>query len=311
MIFVDKIPHQNGVFVALFPKACGFMLFLTTSALFFALEMKIQPIRHFLRFYAAAVTKYQLHSPFVFEIAYAALEDTRWYYAFEHVEMLRNRMLDSQLRLNILDYGSGGHADGSPAQHTRKLSTVVRQSSSSVGQGQYLFRMVNHFQPKTILELGASVGMGTMYMASAARNARVIALEGSADCAHVARTNLDTLQLQHVEVREGPFKDTLQKALADLQQLDLVFLDGDHRMEPTLDYFEQCLAYAHDKTVFILDDMYHSEEMSRAWEVIKAHPRITLTIDFFEASMVFINPDFKVKQHFSIVPYRWKPWKFL
>ncbi len=272
--------------------------------------MKIQPIRHFLRFYTAAVTKYQLHSPFVFEIAQIALDDNRWYYAFEHIELLRNRMLDSELLLNIMDYGAGGHSDGSPSQYTRKLSALVRQSASSSGQGQYLFRMINYFQPKTILELGTSVGISTMYMASAAHNARMISLEGSADCAHVARTNLDTLQLRHVELREGPFKDTLPKALEDLRQLDFVFLDGNHRMRPTLDYFEQCLAYAHDKTVFILDDIYHSDEMVRAWEAIKAHPRVLLSIDFFEASMVFINPDFKVKQHFSIVPYRWKPWMF-
>jgi predicted O-methyltransferase YrrM len=287
------------------------MLFLTTSALFFALEMKIQPIRHFLRFYAAAVTKYQLHSPFVFEIALAALEDTRWYYAFEHVEMLRERMRNSSVQLNITDYGSGGHSDGSPAQYTRTVSAIVKQSASSSGQGQFLFRMVNHFQPKTILELGASVGIGTMYMASAARNAKMIALEGSSDCAHIARTNLDTLQLQHAEIREGAFKATLPKALADLQQLDFVFLDGNHRLAPTLDYFEQCLAYAHDRTVFIFDDVYHSNDMAEAWEKIKTHPRVTLTIDFFEATLVFINPDFKEKQHFSIVPYRWKPWRFL
>lgn len=51
--------------------------------------------RQFLNFYRQAATKYQLHSPFVFELANAVLEDTRWYYAFRDVEALRRRMLDS------------------------------------------------------------------------------------------------------------------------------------------------------------------------------------------------------------------------
>jgi lipoprotein signal peptidase len=40
--------------------------------------------------------------------------------------------------------------------------------------------------------------------------------------------------------------------------------------------------------------------MEAAWSVIQQHPSVTLTIDLFFIGLVFLNPTFKVKQHFSI-----------
>ncbi|MDO8367989.1 MAG: class I SAM-dependent methyltransferase [Saprospiraceae bacterium] len=272
----------------------------------------------FFRFYRNAVTKYQLHSTFVFELACAVLDDERWFYAFRDVEALREKMLASDVELTVVDYGSGSrpfaaHAEqqASSKEKKRSVRSVARQSGSSAGQGQMLFRVASHLQPGTILELGTSVGIGAMYLASARREARFISLEGSPEIAHIARMNLDWLGLtENTEVRVGHFQQTLSAALKDLKPLDFVFFDGNHRLEPTLRYFEDCLAFAHEKTVFVFDDMHWSTDMAAAWETIKNHPRVTLTLDFFELSLAFIDPNFREKQHFNILPARWKPWRF-
>jgi predicted O-methyltransferase YrrM len=112
-------------------------------------------------------------------------------------------------------------------------------------------------------------------------------------------------------VRTGPFEQTLDKALHDLGQVDLAYLDGNHRLEPTLEYFEKCLVHAHDETIIVLDDVHWSEGMTEAWRTIQAHPRVRMTLDLFDISIVFINPNIREKQHYSIVPYRWKPWRAL
>jgi predicted O-methyltransferase YrrM len=265
-------------------------------------------IGEFFRFYRTAVTKYQLHSTFVFELAYAVLEDQRRFYAFRDVEALRQKMLASAVAVNVADYGTGGVGE---ATKQRTVRSIVRQAGSSVWQGQLLFRLANHLRPTTMLELGSSVGISAMYLASAVREARFLTLEGSPELAHVARMNLEWLGLsQNVEVREGTFEQQLAPALQDLKKLDFVFFDGNHRPEPTLQYFETCLAFAHEKTVFVFDDVHGSPGMSHAWEQIKKHPRVRLSLDFFEISLVFFDPDFREKQHFNIVPARWKPWMF-
>lgn len=268
--------------------------------------MNFFQVREFLNFYRTAVTKYQLHSTFVYELACAALEDDRWYYAFRDVETLRQKMLSSDAALNVVDFGTG-----STKASKRSVSSIARRSASSKRQGQLLFRLANHLNPQTLLELGTSLGISTLYLASAVRESRIISIEGSPETAQVARLNLELLGLDpNVEVREGAFETQLGPALQDLKVLDWVFMDGNHQREATLLYFEKCLAVAHKKTVFVLDDTHWSAGMAEAWVQIQNHPRVTLTLDFFELSLVFIDPDFREKQHFKIVPARWKPWMF-
>ena len=280
--------------------------------------MNLFQMIEFLRFYRAAVTKYQLHSTFVYELSVAMLEDSRGYYAFSDIEALREKMLSSEVMVNFTDFGTGSggqfrqKTEETASQSTlRSVRSIARQSGSSARQGQMLFRLVNFLQPQRMLELGTSVGIGAMYLAAAARESQMISLEGSDEIAHVARTHLDFMGLsKKVEVREGAFEQTLLPALQNLKSLDLIFLDGNHRKTPTLHYFETCLPFAHAKTVFVFDDIYGSTEMTEAWEQIKNHSSVTLTLDFFELSLAFIDPDFREKQHFKIVPARWKPWMF-
>lgn len=266
-------------------------------------------ILQFLRFYLAADTRFQVHSPFVFELAETVLEDRRWYYAFEHVEAIRRKMLESTVSLEVADYGRSDSGDA-PRVHKMTLRNIVRAAASTPAQGRRLFRLVQWLKPSRMLEIGTSVGIGSLYLSAAARSARFLSLEGSESCVHIARANLGILEMNHrVEVVQGPFKDTLPQALQTLGKADLVFFDGHHREQPTLGYFNLCLQYSHDQTVLVFDDIYWSPEMTAAWKQIQQHPQVTLTVDCFDLGLAFVNPDFKVKQHFCLVPASWKPWK--
>lgn len=265
--------------------------------------------RQFIRFYLAADTRFQVHSPFVFEFAQEVLEDKRWYYAFRDIEAIRDRMQESAVALDVFGQQTE-QARQSPGAQRKLLRQIARTSASAPLQGRWLFRLALWRKPQVLLELGTSVGIGAMYLASAVRNARFLSLEGSEACTHVARANLGILGLNHrTEVITGPFDKTLDLALRALGQVDLIFFDGHHRHEPTIRYFEQCLNHAHDGTVLVFDDIHWSPEMTDAWKQIQLHPRVTLTVDCFELAFVFLQPDFNIKQHFQLVPTRWKPWK--
>jgi predicted O-methyltransferase YrrM len=81
--------------------------------------------------------------------------------------------------------------------------------------------------------------------------------------------------------------------------LDFAYFDANHRFEPTVQYFEDCLPYIQNDSVFIFDDIYWSEGMTRAWEHIKAHPRVTLTVDLFWIGLVFFRTE-QVKEDFVL-----------
>lgn len=265
----------------------------------------MQNLNAFLQFYARACTRYQVHSPFVFEFVEEVLDDKRRYYAFRDIEHLRDKMLSSALAFDVLDLGAGEHR----APQHRRLGQIVRKSSSAPRQGRQLFRLANWLKPATVLELGASVGVGTLYLSAGAPQARVVALEGCPNSARVARTNLEVLQLRNAEVLTGSFDDMLGPVLEGLGSVDLVFFDGNHRGDATLRYFHACQRYAQAGSVFVFDDIYWSADMEKAWHTIRQHPSVTLSIDCFDLGFVFFKPNFKEKQHFRLVPWVWKPWK--
>lgn len=279
-----------------------------------SLKTYLHRARQFVKFYLAAQTKFQTHSPFVFDLLQETLEDERYFYAFRDVEKMRETMLSSDALLEITDFGAGAGdsnpAENTPTKRTVALRKIARNAGSPAVQGQRLFQLVQHFKPQKMLELGTSVGISTMYMAAAAeRDAAFFSLEGCPKCAEIARTNLDILKLSHAQVVTGAFEKTLAPTLEGLRSLDFAYFDGNHRREPTLRYFEACLPFVHEKTVFVFDDAHWSEGMTEAWQAIQQHPRVTLTVDFFDLSLAFFSPDFREKQHLSLVPSRWKPWK--
>jgi predicted O-methyltransferase YrrM len=98
----------------------------------------------------------------------------------------------------------------------------------------------------------------------------------------------------------GNFDNLLPPVIAQLSSIDLAYIDGNHRYQPTVNYFHQFLSKAGNQTILIFDDVHWSEEMEKAWEEIKAHPAVQCTIDIFFLGFVFFREEFKVKQNFVI-----------
>jgi predicted O-methyltransferase YrrM len=165
--------------------------------------------------------------------------------------------------------------------------------------GQLLFRLVNHFKPRYILELGTSLGITTMYLALPYKSTNVVTLEGSDSTASIAQRNFSKAGVKNITVITGELGNTLKETVNHLSPLDFVYFDANHRKEPTLNYFLTCLSYHHENTVFVFDDIYWSSGMKNAWTEIKTHPEVTLTIDLFSVGLVFFRKGIR-KQNFKL-----------
>jgi len=251
----------------------------------------LQYLKHLL----TARTKYYIHSPFVYELCEKVIYDRRQFYAFDAIETLRSRLLSSEKVVEVTDFGSGSKV----MSKLREIREIAKNASVSPKAGQMLFRLVNHLQPKTILELGTSLGISTMYLASANHHATILTIEGCPQTAKLAGKNFELMKAGNIQQITGRFEDKIPELLSQISQLDLVFFDGNHRAAPTLQYFNWCLDKAHTGSVFIFDDIYWSEEMTLVWNQIQQHPKVTLTIDLFRLGLVFFRTE-QAKEHFKL-----------
>ena len=253
-------------------------------------------LKHYIKYRIKAGNEHSMHSPFVFDLAIKVLYDKAPFYCFDNIEALREVLLSIDNTIEVTDFGAGSAVHKS---NKRKISDIVKHSAKKEKYGQLLFKLVNYFQSKTILELGTSVGISTLYLASPNSKAKVITIEGCPQIAKVAQTNFDKLKIKSIDMRVGRFDDVLPSVLKEEAQLDFVFIDGHHLKQPTIKYFEMVLKNLHNNSVLVVDDIYWSEQMTEAWEYIKQHPSVTVTLDMFYLGIVFFRKE-QVKEHFIV-----------
>jgi predicted O-methyltransferase YrrM len=238
-----------------------------------------------------------MHSPFVFELIDKVFIDDRNFYVFPLIEAAREDLLYNNNIIEVTDFGAGSRVN---KNYSRTISSIAKSALKPPKFGQLLFRLVNHFGSSTILELGTSLGITTSYLAAANHNSLVITMEGAPEIAKQAERHFQHIGLNNIEQVVGNFDSTLANVLQKNKTFDFVFIDGNHRYEPTLRYFNMMKPNLHEYSVLVFDDIHWSKEMEQAWAAIKNDESVTLTIDLFFIGLVFFRKEQKRKQHFIV-----------
>lgn len=248
-------------------------------------------------FFALNGKGHGIHSPFVFDFVLYVLNNKGAHQPPTTIERVRQHLLRDKTVLQIQDFGAGSRRNKT---NGKTISQLAKVAVKPIKYSLLLYRLVKHYQPQTVIELGTSLGITTAYLAAAAEKAQVITLEGSEAILNKAQQNFDKLSINNIQTINANFDDALPDILHSLKKIDLGYIDGNHRFEPTLAYFRQLLAKSDADTILVFDDIHWSADMEKAWTVIQQHPSVRCTIDIFFLGFVFFCNDIKEKQHFTI-----------
>jgi predicted O-methyltransferase YrrM len=265
---------------------------------------RLQLARKYIRYYFTASNGkgHGVHSPFVYDLIKNVLNDRRHYPAYTRIGALRSRLLKDTTLLEVEDLGAGSSLAGG---RQRRIGEIARNAAKPEKLGRLLFRIAKYYKSRAVLELGTSLGLSTAYLASGATagtgdGVRVWTIEGAATIAAVATANFQELGLGEVDLTVGNFDEKLEGVLDSAARVDLAFVDGNHRLEPTLRYFHSLMERSAASSILIFDDIHWSREMETAWASIQDDPRVYMTIDLFFIGLVVLRDEFQVKQHFVI-----------
>lgn len=248
-------------------------------------------LHHWLR----AVNEHSLHAPFVYELYQQVIKPPVKKAA--PLEALRQRLLTSTERLEMLELGAGSSISSS---NIRTVSSIARHSLTPLRFSSLLYRLVRHQKAKTILELGTSLGINTLYLAIAAPSGKIHTLEGCPQTAALAARNFQEQNLRNISLHQGNIDDLLPPLLGkELSRIDLAYLDANHTYEATLRYFEWLLPCLHKDSVVVVDDIHWSEDMQEAWKVLCQHQAVSLSLDLYEAGLLFFCPGMQ-RQHYVL-----------
>lgn len=235
-------------------------------------------------------------SPLAQNIAQDVFYEVHPYYHFVVINDIRNDLLQSKKQIEISDFGAGSKKFRS---NKRSIKNLVKYNASSQQQGEIISRLISYFKPQNIIELGTSLGIGTLYLALPNSTTPVYTIEGCANIAKEAQENFSIAKSIHIHQNVGAFETELPKVISKIKEVDFVYFDGHHNYQATINYFNICLSKASESAIFIFDDIYWSEGMAKAWSEIKQHPDVSLTFDLFRFGVAILKIQ-KNKEHYII-----------
>ena len=256
----------------------------------------LQLILRYIAYFFTAKGKHAAQAPFLYEFITQVINESPDDENCNSIETLRKKLCQSKKEIQITDFGAGSAINNSK---TRKIKDISKNSAKNAKFGELLYRIVQFYKPKNIIELGTSLGISTSYLAQADTNANIFTFEGCPETAKIAQENFDKQNITNTSITLGDFNLTLSEKLKEIETVDLAFIDGNHQEKPTIAYFEECLKYANNNTIFIFDDIHWSDGMENAWNYIKANTSTTLTIDLFFVGIVFVKSELS-KEDFTI-----------
>jgi predicted O-methyltransferase YrrM len=227
-----------------------------------------------------------IHSPFVFDLVSRIFRNKTDDDIVCTIETIRKKMISESRIINVNDLGSGSE---NRKGKLRKVSDIARYSPVPRKYGELLSKMAAEFGEPLILELGTSLGISAMYMAASSPGIKVKTIEGCSATSAIARENFEDAGMKNIELYTGSFDDVLPEIVRSKIKPGLVYIDGNHRKEPLLKYFNMIAEVSDSKTVIIVDDIYSSKEMAEAWDEIKSYENVSVTVDIFRMGIVFFR----------------------
>ncbi|MBA4146037.1 MAG: SAM-dependent methyltransferase [Cytophaga sp.] len=239
------------------------------------------------------VDEHSIHSPFFYDFYINVFKKKSAHPMFTEIERTRRRLLNNSLEIEVKDLGSGSvHFNHSK----RVLSKIAATSLAPADLCELYYRILQFQEAKTAVELGTSLGITSLYLA-AKPDVHVTTFEGSPAIADIALTNFESFNSRNIHLVEGNIDATLPDYLQNPAKVNFALVDANHRYEPTLRYFHLLSKRMSKKGIMIIDDIYHSQEMTRAWNELKSHELVYGSVDLFRCGILFFDVDLN-KQHF-------------
>ncbi|MFK7952733.1 MAG: O-methyltransferase [Ekhidna sp.] len=246
--------------------------------------------KHFLSHLLTAKGAHSLHSPFVFKLYNEAVKKAPKR-SIKEIELLRRQLKKDSREIDVVDFKE-------EKSKRKTLSSVAKTSLSQPKFSSFLNLLVSYLDAHSALESGTSLGINTLYLSRSASCKKVITIEGSPIIHDVAKKLFIDQKDDKIELILGSIYDEFVPALIK-HQPDVIFLDADHRSSAIEFYLENIITHHPTVKCIIIHDIYWSEDMLSKWNEIKDDNRFPLTIDVFQAGLIFPNQEMP-KQHFKL-----------
>lgn len=215
--------------------------------------------------------------------------------AFKRCEDYRKKLLSDSTIINYQVFSS---------DKTATVREICGKAPSSMKWCQFLYHLAQNTEAMDILEIGTNLGISGSYMLEAikGKSAHFTTMEGLPQLCEISTNQFSSIvPNSKFKVIQGLYDDTFPALIREGKGFDLIFIDGNHKKDPTLEYFSTLKSLSGDATVFVFDDIYWSNEMTDAWNEIKKDPEVNFTLDLYMMGIAIVDKNETIcNQNFNL-----------
>lgn len=245
-------------------------------------------ILSYLQYYWNARTDMYIHSSFIFQW-YQHIQQDIEASDSEKITIYREKLHRHQGNIYLAE-----------SQSTIAISERYRQTSISPFYGKVLYQTARYLHARNFLELGTSLGVSTLYLATSSVDICGVSIDRSQSSLDVITLADDAHYFQKIKFICDDFRSALPRIIDTSDNFDLVYIDGDHSYQSTIDNIDKIIPHLTPNAAIILDDIRWSRDMYRAWKQVQSYPIFMYTIDFGRIGILFTHSHTTEKQDFIL-----------
>ena len=212
-------------------------------------------------------------------------------FRIKNVEKLRQALKKDHRVIDLYDLKTKN-------SYRTTVSHLAKNSLSFSKFSSFLYLLLKYLKVERVLETGTSLGINALYLAGPESVKKVVTIEASPIVAKIAKEQFSKLLQHKITSTEGTIQDVLEAQLVK-EKPELCFLDADHRSEAILFCINKIIEHVPNVKCIVIHDIYWSRDMKYAWERIVKDYQFALTVDLFQAGLIFPNLEMS-KQHFTL-----------
>ena len=186
------------------------------------------------------------------------------------------------------------------------ISSVYRRAASKIKWCHFFYFLSRNDKETNILEIGTNLGVSGQYFLGALCDNKIdhshfVTFEGVPDLCKIANERFEKININknYYKIVKGLYEDTLHQIDDFDIKYDIIFIDGNHKYKPTIEYYEYLLNHSKDNAVFIFDDINWSNEMKQAWQYI-LKTDYSYSINFFKMGIIVFEKDNNLKKNYNL-----------
>lgn len=203
--------------------------------------------------------------------------------SFSNCESYRRKLLSDTAQITYEIFSSDRKAS---------VRDICKKAPSTKKWCQFLYRLVKNIDSPRVLEIGTNLGVSGSYILEACRgkNGKLTTMEGLPQLCEISHKQFSRIVPDSkFEIIQGLLDNTFARIIEEKEGYDLIFIDGNHKKGPTLEYFNSLKSVMGETAVFVFDDINWSIGIKEAWEIIKKDKEVNFSIDTYEQGIVIID----------------------